>query len=161
MSMKSHEAMQQAIGRKTEAFSKALNLSPDYIRKMKRPKPSSSSELETGRRNPLDVLETIMTTALKNNRERSDALAPMFYLARQFNCALIDIPPHLRVEPDELTTTLLESIEEFGQLAGAASDALKDRIIQPDDLKRIHKEGWEAIEKIMAFMKASEEAVQE
>lgn len=155
--MKSHEAMQQAIGRNTEAFSKALNLTPDYIRKMKRP----TGGLQTGQRNFLDRIETIITTAMKIGRDRTDALAPVYWLARQFGCVLIDVPPHVKAKPEELTVALLSSIEEFGQLAGAASDALKNGMISIDEAEAIQKEGWEAIEKIMAFMKAASEAVEE
>jgi len=135
--MKSYEAIQRAIAGNTIHHAKELHLSTSMVSKWQEP---TTDFTDSGAYNPLDRVETIIETSLKLGTTRPEALAPIQYLARRFNCALVplpEIPPSLENLQIELSAT----VKEFGQLMSVSGEALEDHIITPAESRRIDVAG--------------------
>lgn len=152
--MKSHEAIEKAVGKDAEEFAKALRLSRWTVIKWKEPHEDFT---DSGSINPLDRIETVISTALRLGRSRADSIAPIHYLAQQNNCILIDVG--LPFSKHILSKELLKTVKEFGDVADEAGKALEDGTLSRQELKRLKKEGWELINQMMSFLKRAEEAV--
>lgn len=152
--MKSFEALELAVGKKAAEFAKRLRLSTSLIHKWTEP---STDYTDSGALNPLDRVEYIIETSLSLGNSRADALAPMQYLSERFSLILLDMPISAASNV-EIQMKLLQTIEEFGDLAQVSSKALMDGKITRREVVEIEKEGWELIRQAAAFMQAVREA---
>jgi hypothetical protein len=146
--MKSHEALNKAIGRQTVEHAKRLHLSTSMVHKWQEP---AVDYTDSGAFNPLDRLETIIETALSLGIPLEDAYSPLHYLAQKFDHIAVPIPvgrPDIKGVSDEL----LKAVTEFGELAREASTALQDHKITRLEFSRIDKEAWELIRQVALFL---------
>lgn len=151
--MKSYEAIQKAVDGKTIEHAKALHKSTSLVHKWQEP---SADYTDSGSHNPLDRIETIIRTSLSLGNQPDIAFAPIQYLAEQFNLALIPIV-HVKYQHSDLRQELLKTVAEFGDLAKAASQAMKDSKLTKREAAYIQKEGWDLIRQAVAFVEKVKE----
>ncbi len=156
-SSQNYRAMADCVGKGNDGiFARLVGKSVETFRKWKRRRDG----LNTGEKGPIDWLQDIMSKALDIGRPREKALAPLKLLCNTFNIPFIDVP-ECEGDPGETIDQLLKAMEEFGQLAAAVREALLDKKMSQAEADRIRKEGWEAVEKIIALMKSVEQAVED
>jgi hypothetical protein len=154
--MKSHEALSRAIGPFTKLIAtRVLHVSQELVYKWQEP----TGGFFSGKRNPLDVIVRVVQSALQLGQTREDALAPLYYLAREFDHVLIEIPRKGTAE--EHTAELLKAMKEIGEWSAAHSRALQDGQVSLAELSLIRKEGFEAACQIIACVKKAEESADE
>lgn len=153
--MKSYEALNRCINRKTVEHAKNLQLSTSLLHKWQEP---STDFTDSGALNPLDRIEALIEKSISLGTRKEDALAPVQYLAERFGLIVIPVP---EVEPDvgKVSVELLKAIEEFGDLAREASAALRDGRITYAEFDRINREAWELIRQVAVFLQKAEMAV--
>ncbi len=156
--MKSHEAMDIAIGRHTEHVSKAVGLGTSTVHKWQEPyKAVKDIQVNrSGTYNPLDRIETVIEAALKCSQSEKDAYAPIRFLAQRFNQILVPLPEKSK-NLTEVQRELMRTIKEFSDLTQTASEGLEDGEVTRMEAKDIIKEGWELIQQVSAFMKLIED----
>lgn len=150
--MKSFEALKKCIGPFTEMVAKALYLSWGLIYKWQEP----TGGLFSGKRNPLDTLETTIQTTLDLRHPRDEALAPVYWLNARFGLVSFTLPKGK--EPAEVSKALLLTVKEFGDVARVAAKALEDDDIDRPEADRINKEVLELIRQAAAFNHIVQEA---
>ncbi len=153
--MKSYEALNRCINRKTVEHAKNLQLSTSLLHKWQEP---STDFTDSGALNPLDRIEALIEKSIALGTKKEDALAPVQYLAERFGLIVIPVP---EVEPDvgKVSVELLKAIEEFGDLAREASAVLRDGRITYAEFDRINREAWELIRQVAVFLQKAEMAV--
>jgi hypothetical protein len=152
--MQSHEALKLAIGPKATEYAKRLGLSSSTVYKWTEP---SADYTDSGAFNPLDRVEVIVETALALTQSQAMAFAPIYYLTERFNLAVFPLP---KLTPSsELTSNLLQTIEEFSDLTHEASAALADGRVTKKEARSIEKEGMELIRQVVAFIHKAKESV--
>lgn len=144
--MESYDALHQCIGRFTKEVAKRLHKSSILIYKWQEP---STDFSESGSINPLDLIEATVDEAQRLGQGGA-ALAPIHWLNQRFN--LVSIPLGASGGHRDINDSLIKSIKEFADTAQAVSEALADGRISPDEARRIHKEGWEAVQAITALI---------
>lgn len=153
--MESWEALGRCVGRDTVKHAKALGRSTALVNKWTEP---STDFSDSGAINPVDRIETMIETALSlGNVSRSDALAPLQYLALRFGCTLINLPPSLPHLKD-LTDQINHSSKEFGHFISANCEALEDGRITRDEFRHIDSEGMHLIQAVGSVIKLADEA---
>lgn len=156
--MKSWEALKLCIGPFCEEVAKRLGRNKFTIYKWIEP---SEDYTDSGKLNPVDRTEHIIETALSHGVARQNALAPLDYLERRFGRVAIDLPKPSACSM-AITQQLITTIEEFSQLTREVSkDLHNDGCIDRHEAKRIHKEGWHAVEAIVVLIKKAEEAAKQ
>lgn len=145
--MESHEALAKTINRHTVAIAKDLGLSTSLINKWQLP---HTDFTDSGAYNPLDRIEAIIEQALKLNPQ--DAFTPIKWLAEKFGLILIPLPADIPLDTSTLSLELLKTIEEFGDLARVAAEALSDNSLSRSEAKNIQREGHELIRQTSIFM---------
>lgn len=153
--MKSHEAIQKAINGKTVEHAKRLGKSISLLSKWQEP---NVDYTDSGAYNPLDRIEAIVETSLNHGNSFEAATAPIKYLEERFGIIGIVLSKNIP-DMNEVSRELLETVQEFGQLAEAASKALADGHITPQEYIRIEKEGWDLIRQVTEFMYMAKESV--
>lgn len=148
--MKSYEAIQRCVNRKTEEHAKRLILTRSTVNKWQEPAEDYS---DSGSLNPLDRVERLVETALILGETAEDAYAPLRYLDERFGRICIDAVPSSPV-PGAPPAELLRSIKEFGDLAAAASEALADNRISKREAQAVIKEWHELLRASAAFIEA-------
>jgi hypothetical protein len=154
--MKSHEAIQASISGNTVIHAKELHLSTSTVNKWQEP---TTDYADSGAFNPLDRIEKIIETSLKLKIPRENALAPMQYLAQQFNCILLSIPtekPTLK----NISMQLALTVQEFGHLMENAAKAMDDGKISKEELKHIDREGHHLMHHLGLFLQMAQEAAE-
>ena len=155
--MSSRTPIKEAIGSNVNEFAKALGVSESLVYKWMQPTGDWS---DSGALNPLDRIDTVVNTSkrLKDGGDKSieDPLSPIKYLARNHNGIFIEMPD-ARGCLREQSILLMQSVKEFGEYAEVSAQSLEDGTLTKAERKRIAKEGYEAIEKMMAFIKMIEE----
>lgn len=148
--LKTHEALNRAIGGQTAAHAFELHLATITVNKWQEPTGDWS---DSGAFNPLDRLEKIIETALKLGRvSPDDACAPIEYLAQRFGRILLPLPPQ-SIEPSELQKALLATIKEFGELAAASSKALEDGRLSRIECTCIIDEAYQVLATVGTYTK--------
>lgn len=153
--MKSYEALERATNKIVNDVAKRLRLSTSLIYKWREP---HTDYTDSGARNPLDDIETIIETSLLMGNSPEDALSPIQYLTERFNLIFLN-PPGPKPCNQEISKDLLSTIKEFGEMAGAAGKALKDGKINQKEATIVIKEAWELIRQTAVFIKKIEEAI--
>lgn len=153
--MKSYEAIQRAIAGKTVEQAKALHKSTPLLNKWQEP---STNYEDSGAYNPLDRIETIISTALALGISFNDASAPVRYLEERFGIVGIRVTAPLAGR-NEICQELMNTISEFSRLTDTAARALKDEKITKREYEQIHNKGWDLIRQVTAFMYKTKEAV--
>lgn len=151
--MESHEAMAAAINRGTVRHAKALGLSTSTLNKWQEP---CTDFTDSGAYNPLDRIRTIIKTSLEQENAPEAALAPVFYLAQEFNLCVIPLPPHSPCLSD-MTKQLFNLVKTFGELIKESSEAVSDGRITPAENKAIDKVGHELLYNLGLFLKQVQE----
>lgn len=151
--MKSFEALELAVGKKTAEFAKRLRLSTSLIHKWTEP---STDYTDSGALNPLDRVEHIIESALSLGNNAEDAYAPIQYLTERFGLILLKLP-QICDNTEAVSKELLQTVKEFGELAGAAGKALQDGKINQREASRIEKEAWDLIRQTAAFIQKIKE----
>jgi hypothetical protein len=81
----------------------------------------------------------------------------MDLMERELGRVAVHIPPATPEQPSkDLERQALNAAKEFGELMQEVYESTKDQELQPDEKKRIVKEGYEAIQAIMALIIRSE-----
>ncbi|HAK89888.1 MAG TPA: hypothetical protein DCP24_12675 [Nitrospiraceae bacterium] len=153
--MRSYEAIQRAINGKTIEHAKALGISSSLVTKWQEPHLDFT---DSGSYNPLDRIESIIEKSLSLGNPPERAYAPIKYLEERFGIIGIALPEQLP-GMNEISHELLETVREFGQLAEAASKALRDGRITKPEYAKIKKEGWDLIRQVAEFLHKASEAV--
>ena len=152
--MKSYEAIESAVNRKTNEHAKTLHLSSSLVHKWTEPE---ADYTDSGALNPLDRIETVIQTSLNLGNPPDAAYAPIQYLAERFGQIVIPSPKHQPCT-SELSKELIKTIKEFSDLARAASVALGDDNISKADVRDIEREGWELVRQTVGFIYAAKSA---
>ncbi|HAR45056.1 MAG TPA: hypothetical protein DCS05_02480 [Nitrospiraceae bacterium] len=152
--MKSYEAIEAAVNRKTNEHAKALHLSSSLVHKWTEP---STDYTDSGSLNPLDRIETVIQTALNLGVPTEAAQAPIQYLEERFGRIGIPVPQYLPCTK-QLSQELIKTISEFSDLARAASSALEDGVIRKSEASDIAREGWDLVRQVVAFIEATKRA---
>ncbi len=151
--MESHEALKDAIGPHIRDVAKRLRRSPSLVYKWTEP---AESPDDSGAHNPLDTLDEIIDEAKRRGRGEH-ALAPVYWLNHEHGLVCFKLPKvHTN---DAVNRELLTSIKEFSDLAQAAAEALGDGRVSAPELKRIEREGQEALRAISTLMQVAKESV--
>ena len=152
--MKSYDAIESAVNRKTTEHAKALHLSASSVHKWTEP---SADYTDSGSLNPLDRIETIIQTALNLGISTEDAHMPLQYLEERFNRIYIPTPEHNPCAKS-LSKELLKTIKKFSDLAQVSSRALEDDDIRKREAADIEREGWELVRQTVGFIYAAKRA---
>lgn len=147
--MKSYEALEKVIGRKTIEFAKRLRLSSSLVHKWTEP---STEWTDSGALNPLDRIEHIIEIALTLGVPQEDAFAPLKYLTERFGFILVSLPETKETKSIITPKDLAKIIKEFGEVVESASKALDDGKITPREAIEIEKEAWELIRQVASFV---------
>ncbi len=154
--MKSYEAMQLAISRRTEDVAKRLGVSTSLIHKWQEP---STDYSDSGAYNPLDRIEEIILHSLQEGNPPERAYAPIHYLAHQFSFAVLPIPDPNKGDCGDVTHELMDTIAEFGDLTRETAKAMQDGRISASDSAKIEKEAWELIQQVSVFIRKVKDSV--
>lgn len=152
--MKSFEALEIAVNKKTAEFAKRLRLSTSLVHKWTEP---STDFTDSGALNPLDRVEHIIETSLALGNLHSDAYAPLQYLTERFGLIILNLPKSDH-SPETIQKELLETISDFGELAEESGRALQDGRLNAREALKIEKEAWELIRQTAAFMQIVKES---
>ncbi len=150
--MKTYEALHAAIAGKTIEHARALHLSASLVGKWQEP---TADWTDSGAHNPLDRIEAIIETAIKQGNK--DALAPIQYLAEKFGLLIIPVPKPNGCMAD-VSLELMRTVKEFGEMASVASAALEDAKLTRKEAEQIRKEAFELMRQVAAFDKKAHEA---
>lgn len=152
---KTYEALEETIRRDTVEVALALRRSESSVRKWKECPATASDPDQSGRCNPLDNLETTISTIEKKDPER--AYVPIKWLLARFGF----LPPVKAPEVHETDQTLLQSMlawhKEIGESCTALSKALEDNRINRDEFKECYRELLDDVEaglSLLSKMKA-------
>ena len=150
--MESFESLRMAIGVHAVRVAKALGLSSSLVHKWCEPHFDFS---DSGALNPLDRIETVISTALREGQAQRDALSPLFYLASRFDC--IVLPPVPRViDTRDYSRQLCEAMKEAGQAFATAAEALEDDNISTNERRKITRDAYKAIEALSKLVRMVE-----
>jgi hypothetical protein len=149
----SHEALKKCIGPYTEMVARGIRLSSNLVYRWQEPRGGTFS----GKRNPLDVIHKIINTAIQAGRPRADALAPVHFLAREFDHVLIEVPGG--GSQGEQTGSVLRAAQAMGDWLTVHCRALEGGSIEPQELERIRNKGYEAVCQMMTCLRQAEECV--
>lgn len=150
--MKSHEALDRAIGRNAVEFSARISKSSELVNKWREDRRSS------GAINPLDWVERLVEISLQIETPFEDATAPIQYLAERFGLIVIPLPK-IDNRQAAVSEELLKTIHEFGDLAQVTSVALRDGNITWKEHDSISREAWELIRQVAVFLQRVDAAV--
>lgn len=150
--MESWEALRDCIGKQTPAVAKRLGVSLSLVHRWQQ---SVHDYSQSGAHNPLDRIEAIVSEAREQRSD--DALLPVHYLAERFNLALIELPKVTDVD-QQMIKSLLDAVAEFGELAAVAADAVADGKICREERSDVLREGWQAVEALVLFLRSVEMA---
>jgi len=84
----------------------------------------------------------------------TDDDAPIHFLAQRRGGVFIRLPQGNPNSPVDQAS--LKAVKEFGELMAEFGAALMDGAISRDELRRIHHEGYEAVESIMSLLRQVE-----
>ena len=152
---KTYEAMDETIRRDTTEVALTLRRSESSVRKWKECPWTAEDQDQSGRLNPLDMLEGVISTIEKIDPER--AYVPILWL-----CARFAFLPPIKAEDitetdEELMQAMLAWIREIGESSTSVSQALKDGRVSPLEYKACFKEFNEHVKAglvLLAKMKA-------
>lgn len=156
--MKTYEVLKKSIQGDYVDHAKALRLSTSTLHKWTEPTVDFS---DSGALNPLDRVETIIATSQALGHAPESALAPIQYLATRFGGVYIP-SIHTSNSLGELSQHVFASLKAFGELmqqvGSATSPASESGVkISPNERKRIHGAGFEAVQLITALLAAVEQ----
>lgn len=147
---KSYEAIEETVRRDTVDVALALNQSESLVRKWKERPATDEDFQQSGTRNPLDRLETIITTIEKKDPAR--AFTPIHWLCARFGFLPPVKMPAFECSNEDLLRAVLKWHEEFGQTCEAISATIKDGRVSPAEYKRCTKEARESIAALLGLM---------
>jgi len=145
----SYEALEETIRRDTVAVALAIHLSKSQVVKWKETPATDEDFNQSGARNPLDRLATIITTIEKINPKRA-------YVPIQWLCARFGFMPPVKLPSVEdlnkdVQEALLDWTREFGETCASISAALGDRKVSKQELADIRREIFEDMTAVMAL----------
>lgn len=146
--MKSYEAIEKAVARKTVEHAKRLRKSTILVNKWMEP---STDFTDSGTLNPIDRIETIIETSLALGGTPEDAFAPIQYLAERFGLIVIPVP-EATGQLEDVSQEMLKVCREFGHLTQETAKDLLDGKLSKKEAARIDKEAWELIRQVAAFI---------
>lgn len=154
---KSFEALEETIRRDTVEVAKALHQSLSLVSKWKEQPATDEDFQQSGTRNPLDRIETIINTVEKLDPKR--AHVPIKWL-----CARFGFMPPVKMPGEDVTDKalmerLLKWTKEFGETSEIISKSLEDGRISRDEIRDIEKEIREDIEAGMGLLSLLQERV--
>ena len=88
---------------------------------------------------------------------KMDSARALDFLAREMNGVFVPVPDPAD-DPECLVRGLVVSVREFGHFASASAAAIEDGSVQPEEMARMEREGYEAIVAIMAMLKKARAA---
>ncbi|MCD6527031.1 MAG: hypothetical protein J7K75_08600 [Desulfuromonas sp.] len=151
--MESWEALDRCIDKKTQAVAKRLGVSKELVYRWQQ---SVHDYSQSGAYNPLDRIEAIVSE-MQEQGAGDEALLPLSYLAERFNVVLVPLPAVKHLD-SAASQSLLRSVAEFGELASVAADAVADGRISREERSDVLREGWQAVEALVAFLRTVEAA---
>lgn len=105
--------------------------------------------------NPFNVRNKLGADAVYPIMRTCDDDSPLHFLAQLRGGVFIKLPtPNPDCPVDQAS---IKAVKEFGELMAVYGSSLDDGDISRDDLRKILKEGYEAVESIMALLKQAEE----
>jgi hypothetical protein len=157
--VKSYEAIRKAVQGDAVDHAKSLGLHTRTIYKWTEPTVDFS---DSGALNPLDRIETIITTAIRLSQPVENAQAPIFYLAARFGGAYIPSLPSNDSFRD-LQQHVFHAVEDFGSLIQSVGSALEPSSelgsrISPNERKEITLKGLDLLQAVAALMRSVEMA---
>lgn len=156
-SWKSYEALEETIRRDTPEVAKALHQSLSLVSKWKEQPATDEDFQQSGARNPLDRIETIINTIERIDPER--AHVPIKWLCARFGF----MPPVRMPEGAHTDTDIIQAIldwnREFGDVCEVISKSLKDKKISPMEYKEIFKEFRETFQAGLTLLQLLEAKV--
>lgn len=151
---KSFEALEETIRRDTVEVAKALHQSLSLVSKWKEQPATDEDFQQSGARNPLDRIETIINTIKRIDPER--AHVPIKWLCARFGfMPPVKMPEGVKGDKDILKAILAWN-EEFGETCVEISAAMKDGKITPGEVKKIDKELRESFTAGLKLLQALE-----
>lgn len=156
-SWKSYEALEECIRRDTPEVAKALHQSLSLVAKWKEQPATDEDFQQSGTRNPLDRIETIINTIERIDPER--AHVPIKWLCARFGFMPPVKMPEGGISDKALMQSLLKWTKEFGETSEVVSMSLNDGRITKDEIRDIEKELREDIEAGMGLLALLRERV--
>lgn len=151
---KSFEALEETIRRDTADVALALNQSPVLVRKWKERPATEEDFQQSGTRNPLDRLETIISTIEKIDENR--AYVPIKWLCARFDFLPPVKMPKFEASNEDLMKAVMKWHSEFGQTCEAISESLKDGRLSPAEYKHCLKEAMDSVGSLMSLLNLME-----
>ncbi|MCK4786244.1 MAG: hypothetical protein KAV87_20975 [Desulfobacteraceae bacterium] len=153
----SHEAMDETIRRDTVAVAKALHQSANLIGRWKLPLATDEDFQQSGARNPLDRIQTIIDTIRPIDSSRADM--PIKWLnAKNGFLPPVKMPTGIETEND-MMQALLRWTKEFGETSQKISEVLEDKRVTRLEMKEVVQEFREDIEAGLALIELLKEKV--
>ncbi len=147
---KSFEALDETIRRHTTIVADDLHLSGRLVRMWCSPPSTIDDPDQSGARNPLDRLETIITTIAKIDPDR--AYVPIEWLCARFGFMPPVKMPASNTSDKELMQAILTYNKEFGETSQKLAEVLKDNKVSKAELKELSKECMEAVQAVMGLL---------
>ena len=146
--MYSFEAIQWAVNGQIQEHIKALGLKSPTLYKWMEP---SSDYTDSGAYNPLDRTRTIMRTSRDLGNPPERYLAPLHYLAAEFNQIVYPAPMPGKNLSD-LQQELSKLVKEFGDVLTESGKRLADGDVSNNDARAIKKEALEVQRALSSFI---------
>ncbi len=155
--LKSYEVLEECIRRDSQEVANALHQSKILVQKWKEAPSTDEDYTQSGARNPLDRLITIISTIEKIAPER--AYIPIKYLCDLFGFLPPVKKPVVNESEKDVLRALLKWNEEFGETCAEISRTMKDGRITEREYKKCYKEAMEDIEALMELLEKMRERV--
>lgn len=137
-SWKSYEALEECIRRDTPEVAKALHQSLSLVSKWKEQPATDEDFQQSGARNPLDRIETIISAVERIDPER--AHVPIKWLCARFGfMPPVKMPEGVKGDKD-IFQAILAWNKEFGETCIKVSKSMEDGRITRDEFQGISKE---------------------
>ena len=121
-----------------------IGMSENYLTRAALPD-QEESETGTGCRFPLKKLIPLIRS--------TQNYAMLDYIEHAVGRVAIKLPQHHGKDLDDIYRLTMRAVKEFGQLMAEIDADTSDGVITDKEKDRIHKEGYETIEGIMALVK--------
>ena len=126
------------------AIAEELQMSASYLYRAVSPDKDTDGETATGVNYPSKKIVPLVR--LTQDYQALD------FMERSLGRVAVSVPSTSSAAIKELCQCAMKAGAEFGDLLRAVDEAMEDGKVSPREMDRISKEGWEAIEAIMAVI---------
>ena len=145
------EALYSTIHRNKKplkAIAEEIGISENYLTRAALPD-AEDSDTGSGCRFPLKKLVPLV-------RATND-FAVLDVIERSLGRAGVMIPPAGKAKTADICRLTMSSVKEFGEMVGEVEKSLRDNKIKTEERERIQREGYQALQAILALMAACKE----